>query len=373
MKVQEFIFDNGLDALTEHLGVEVKRYPNGYVKLNYSQIDSPNFHPISDECRGVVLWVDDQNRSKVICRPFKRFYNFGQGWTQDFDFSNCTVWEKADGTLVMIYWSPEDNRWEIGTRGMAYAEGNFVFSMTASGGQFKDWILKAMGVSFDEFQRNMSDVDHGITFLMEFVGPENQIVTRYESLHMVFLGVIDNKTGKEESPDCSFPFFAEWMNVRMPQRYEAASGDDLVKLADSLPNLQEGFVVFDHNTGERVKIKSKTYAAVHHLRGNGVPSVSRMMEVVLMNEQDELLTYFPMFKEYVDPIEDALRQLLDEAVEVYCANKKIESQKDFALLVKDRKVAPIMFKARKDGVGVYEAFESMDMSQRVKLLEKYYE
>jgi hypothetical protein len=96
------------------------------------------------------------------------------------------------------------------------------------------------------------------------------------------------------------------------------------------------------------------------------------MEVVLMNEQEELLTYFPMFKEYVDPIEVALRQLLVDACDIYCAHKYHESQKDFAMAVKDHKVAPILFKARKDGLDVYKAFESMDMNQRVKLLEKYH-
>jgi T4 RnlA family RNA ligase len=371
MKVQKFIKDNGVDALSDQFGIEVKKYPNGYVKLNYSQIDSPKHHPIADECRGLVLYVNDENSSYVVTRPFSRFYNFGEGNTRDFDFSDCFVWEKADGSMTTVSWSPLDQKWIIGTRGMAYAEGNFVFSLTASGGTFKDWILKAMGLTDEQFQENMKLFPTELTYVFEYTAPENKIVTYYPEAKMVILAVIDNDTGEEENPYTWFHEFAKFMNIRMPQTYPAASGDDLVKLADSLPNLQEGFVVHNRANGQRVKIKSKVYAAVHHLRGNGIPSMNRLMEVVLMNEQDELLTYFPEFQQYVDPVVDALRSCINNAVAVYANAKHHVDQKSFALDVKDTMVAPICFKARKDGVDALTAFESMDLSQQVKILERY--
>lgn len=197
LAVQKFIAEHGVDELTTQFGIEVKKYDNGYVKLNYSQINSPKHHPISDECRGLVLHVLSDNSSTVVARAFDRFYNFGEGDTKTFDFSNCTVYEKADGSLVLVSWSPTDRKWIIGTRGMIYAEGNFNFSLTAEGGTFFDWILKAMNLTDAQFQECMSEFSTEYTYVMEFCGFSNRIVTPYDNDFMVLLAVVHNRTGEE--------------------------------------------------------------------------------------------------------------------------------------------------------------------------------
>jgi tRNA splicing ligase len=197
LNVQKFIATNGLDSLSEQFSIDIKKYENGYVKLNYSQIDSPKYHPICDECRGLVLQILPDNSSVVISRSFNRFYNFGEGDTKLFDFSDCSVYEKADGSLVMVSWSPVDNKWIIGTRGMLYAEGSFGFSLTAAGGTFYDWILKAMQLNESQFQSCMSGFSQDYTYVMEFCGMANRIVTPYSDNFMVLLAVVHNQTGAE--------------------------------------------------------------------------------------------------------------------------------------------------------------------------------
>jgi hypothetical protein len=68
-----------------------------------------------------------------------------------------------------------------------------------------------------------------------------------------------------------------------------------------MPWNEEGYVVVDKNFN-RVKIKSPAYCAIHHLKGNGVPSLSRCLEVFLANETNEILAYFPEFKSVFDEI-----------------------------------------------------------------------
>lgn len=373
MQVQEFILKHGLDALTEQLGITVKRYDNGYVKLNYSQIESPKFHPVADVCRGLTLLVNPDNTSTVVSRSFPRFYNLGEGSTKDFDFSDCTVQEKADGSLVEVFYSPLDHKWCISTRGMTYAEGNFTFSLTASGGTFNDWILKAMRLSEEQLQECMSVFAASYTYVMEYVAPENRIVTRYPEAQMVLLAVIHNETGREltnlEGP-CKI-FQSGGMNIRPVNTFPANSGAELVKLANSLPGLQEGFVVVNNKTRDRVKIKSETYVRVHQLRGEGVPSMSRLMELVLTNETSEVITYFPEFVQYVTPIEQALERLLANAEELYAAHQHIDNQKEFALLVKDSPVAPLMFKTRGSKQTVRHTFAQLDLNVQSRLLEKF--
>lgn len=95
MKVQEFIKEKGWAALKEELFIDVREYDNGLRVLNYDQISSPKMHPVVMECRALKL---DQD-GNVVSRAFDRFFNYGEGDTKNFDFSDCTVFEKADGCL----------------------------------------------------------------------------------------------------------------------------------------------------------------------------------------------------------------------------------------------------------------------------------
>lgn len=369
MEVKKFILDNGWNALTDQLAIDVKQTDELMV-LNYSQIDSPKMHPVVQECRGLVL----SKYLNILCRPFKRFLNYGEGDTKEFDFSDVTIFEKADGSLVKVYWNPYKNRWEVATRGSAYGEVNHVFG-TKTDWTFREAILDAMKMTEDEFQLAMAGLDRSVTFLFEYVSPYNRIVTPYDQPMVVMLGVVDNESGDNASlvdlQNWTKIFHAMGMNVRMPKVYQANGVDEIVKLAESLEGLQEGFVVFNNKTGERVKIKSSTYCAVHHLRGNGTPSPNRLMEVVLKNEQDELLAYFPEFKMFIDPIVEQLNYLLSQAEGMYNVYHSLTDQKQFALAVKDQPYAAILFKARKEKCSVHHAFSTMELNQQIKLLEKF--
>jgi hypothetical protein len=371
MKIINFIKNFGWAALADR-GIENKEYPNGFHVLNYSQIDSRKDDEVACECRGLIL----DNDLNIICRPFTRFFNYGEMDTKNFDFSNCTVWEKADGSMVKIYFNNVDSRWEIGTRGSAFAEVNHVFGLRTNW-TFREAILDAMNFTEDQFQEcmNSNEFHKSCTYVAEYISPFNHIVTQYDKPQIVLLSVISNISGLESLSDGIFKwvtvFESKGMNVRSPKLYHASSAEQIVKMAESLENLQEGFVVFDNNTGTRIKVKSSVYVAVHHLRGNGTPSRDRLMEVVLKNEQDELLDYFPEFSDFIEPIEIALSQLLHEATRVYELNEYHENQKDFALAVKDTNVGSICFKARKEKTTAYMAFETMELNQQMKLLEKY--
>lgn len=192
MKVQEFVKANGFEALAaEPLNIKVREYPEqGYFMLNYDQIESPKSDPISMECRSLIL---DKN-GDVVSRSFDRFFNYGEmpEFYSDFDINRAFVFEKADGSLIKVYWSPATDRWEISTRSQAFAEGPH-----AQGGTFREWVLRAMNLSESEFQFCMSNVgDKDCTYIMEYCSPYNRIVTPYENDIMILLAVRNNKTGE---------------------------------------------------------------------------------------------------------------------------------------------------------------------------------
>lgn len=198
MNVQKFIRENGWQALKDQLFIEVKEYDCGLRVLNYNMIETPRNHPVADECRGLIL---DQD-ANVVSRSFNRFYNYGEAGTDtSFSFDNVVVFGKEDGSLVKMYWCPQTNRWEISTRGTAFAEAPHVFgSLDRQNWSFRDAILDALNVNEEEFQRNMSLFDKDFTYIGEYVSFMNRIVTLYPEPKVILLSVRNNLTGEEFLP-----------------------------------------------------------------------------------------------------------------------------------------------------------------------------
>lgn len=116
---------NGMEAFRAALGligVDVRDYPeHGFMHLDYNMIECEKNHPIVIECRGLIMDYD----GNIMCKSFDRFFNLGENNVSEFDFANSIAFEKADGSLCRIYFNTKTNKWEIATRGTAFAEGNF--------------------------------------------------------------------------------------------------------------------------------------------------------------------------------------------------------------------------------------------------------
>ena len=192
MKVQEFVKQYGFEALAaEPLNIKIREYPQfGLYMLNYDQIESPKNNEISMECRSLILDM----HGNVVSRSFDRFFNYGEmpEFYADFDINRAEVFTKEDGSLIKIYFSHDTARWEISTRSQAFAEGEHTL-----GGVFRDWVLKAMKLTEDQFQecmKNTGDIDY--TYICEYCGPSNRIVRIYEQDELVLLAVRNNQTGE---------------------------------------------------------------------------------------------------------------------------------------------------------------------------------
>lgn len=367
MKVQEFIKANGVMALADApLNIKVREYPEqGYFMLNYDQIESPKNNEISMECRSLIVDKD----GNVISRSFDRFFNFGEmpEFYSDFDISRAVVATKYDGSLIKVYWSPATNRWEISTRSQAFAEGPH-----AIGGVFRDWVLKAMNLNELDFQNCMwASMDQGYTAIMEYTAPENRIVTRYEVAEMVMLAVRNNATGEyttvENMSSLVYVLKREGMNVKGAATFPLSSFEDIVQAAEDLPTLEEGFVCWDPVSNKRVKIKAASYVAIHHLRDNGVPSAKRVYTLVLVNEQDEYLSYFPEDRKMFEPVIDDVEKFRASLIENWEFVKDIEDQKTFALAVQKFKGTPFFFTAKKMKTSAIHAFDDSPIEKKIKM------
>ena len=373
MKVQEYLRSKNdplqaLAALKEELGIRYKVYDeDGIVILDYDQIESPKTHPIVIECRSLILSYPEFD---VVSRKYDRFFNYGEApdLYADFSFDDAIVMEKADGSLIGVYYNPKTSRWEISTRGMAKAEGEHLF-----GGTWRQKVQEAFGFKDeDDFQKRCDDIFwRSSTYIFEYCSPENRIVTKYDEAHMVLTGVRCNATGEEavfiEARYVNI-IFAD-LRVRAPKIYSAENMDELVEYANSLPDLEEGFVVRCQLTNKRVKIKSKTYLVAHKLRGNdAVPTRKNVLSLVLEGEVDEFLAYFPEWKGIIGEAQAEVNAILEDAEEFWEKAKDIESQKEFALVVKAAKAPWILFSARKTGASPTVEFHKAKLSQKLKTM-----
>ena len=361
----------GMEQLEQELGIKVKEYAaEGLYVFNYSQIDSPKTNPIVMECRGLIL----TNDFEVVCRPFDRFFNYGEALevTGDFSFESSVVCSKEDGSLVKVYFW--DGDWRVATRGTAFAE-----SENYTGEVFQNLILDAFGVdSLETFSDRCAEVlDTDYTYIFEYTSPKNRVVTQYSEDCMYLLGARNNATGEEIFGPEELEWLAEdlrgiaYFEVQRPKLYKFDSEADMVKFAKGLSDLSEGIVALDPVSGIRLKVKAEFYVQVHHLRGECVPTPKKIRKLIVTNEVEEYLAYFPEDRDLFTPYAIAWSSLLGHADTVFSLHNGLESQKDFALAVKDYSFAWALFEARHKGCMPSDVILGAELRKREKALEQY--
>jgi len=350
-------------ALTEQLSIKVKVYPeNGIVLLDYHMIDSPKMHPIVIECRSLIL---DLNTFGVVSRKFNRFFNYGEAleYYQDFDLSHAVISEKADGSLIGVYW--HNGKWHISTRGMAFAEGDHPL-----GGTFRDKVIDTFGVTEEVFQTVFNEYPKDTTFVFEYTSPENRIVTNYNEPKIVILSANNGET-EWSMEELNITMTKTALNVRPLKTYSANDMDEVVNLANSLPNLEEGFVLYDPVSNKRMKVKSSLYVVAHALRGEDtLPTRKNLLKLFFTGELDEFVAYFPEWEDKAEAVSQDVNQAKWDLAVAWDDNKHIESQKDFALAIKDVKYNGILFQARKQNTDIANVWKSIPIEKKISMFDK---
>jgi T4 RnlA family RNA ligase len=349
--------EHGLDYLKDdpdELAIKHRIYESdGLLVLNYCQIQSPKLHPVIQECRGLILSLDGFD---VVSRCFDRFFNFGEGPNEHFDIEpGDVIVEKVDGSLIKLYhW---DGRWHVSTRGTAFAEADTPFGRT-----FAEVVQTAAPRLLCE--QFLAGLSRDCTYIFELVSPENRVVKTYDSTALVYLATRDNRTGEY----CSNARHMELhCGIRGPRVYRFDTAGKCLEAAKNLPDLEEGYVVY--RSGRPVcKIKSPTYVAAHRLF-SGPMTTKRAVELLLTGEADELIAYFPEFKDTLGHCARALKSALTDMDRRFAIewNAGASCQKDFALRVKDLPYSAVLFQARNKGLLPSEAFAAARENVRVQV------
>ena len=326
LKVQEFILSNPdwEDKLqSKPYCLKVGR-DSGYVLLKYNQIDSDFSEDMVCESRGIIL--DEENDYEVVCKPFNKFFNYGEQFAAEINWASAKIQEKVDGSIMKLWFSERYQKWIVSTNGTIFAQNADLPFATKGLETFRDMFMEA----YNKVALNRSPMK-GNTHIFELVGRNNRVVIPYENIELYYLTSINNENLAEYYDEAL-------VNFKRPKEYSFSSLEETIEFtkSDAFNTFRnEGFVVSDefHN---RIKIKTEDYLRIHRMRGETNPTPLRFLELMRTNESSEFLSYFPEYQSDYDSFKQKhinYRRQLDILLN-YFFNIKDLPRKEFALEAK---------------------------------------
>jgi hypothetical protein len=287
--------------------------------LNYDSLIAKNGDPLSEQCRGMIIrprskqvdgdWKNVQvGDVDVVAWPMCRFYNHGDPAAANPDWSDpgLRVYEKVDGTCIILYWDSQQNRWHAATRSVPEADlpinansleiGNMTFSELFLNALIET--RKEISGCIDWHVDGPDKIVHlnkELTYVFELVSRHNQIVVDYPDPR-VYLLAARHTTSGEEIPIDSI----RMEHVRRPKTWPITNVDELTVLINAIsPSELEGAVVCDSNF-RRLKIKSMAYVMAHKSKDSVTSSPRNALEAIIFEKADDIIPLIP--KDVADKI-----------------------------------------------------------------------
>jgi hypothetical protein len=113
LSVVTYLKKNGIESLQKEYFINVKthsKYPE-LISLSYDQLKSNFKAKEVQECRGLIL--NTNKDFEVVSFPYLKFFNYCEGNSSKIDWENCRVYEKIDGSLMILYFYNEE--WHVST------------------------------------------------------------------------------------------------------------------------------------------------------------------------------------------------------------------------------------------------------------------
>ena len=307
------------------------------VMLKYSQVDSDFSLPIVCECRGLIL---NEDTNEIVSFPFTKFFNFSETNAAEIDWTTARCGEKIDGSLVKIV--------NVGDNLLISTNGTILASKAPIAEQlgcrysfFGDIVAEQLDAVLEKsgWQKKLQEEglcalwEEGYTYMFELCSPWTRVVVPHKENKLYFLGKRNNETF-EETYFTDDPVFSKIFDT--PKVFSLKSIDECLAATKAMPWDEEGYVVCDDKFN-RVKVKSPSYVAAHHLKGNSVMSYTRAIELVRANEIEEICKYFEEFRAALEECKARFWKLVEDTEKTWSDYLKIDTslstRKDKALWI----------------------------------------
>jgi hypothetical protein len=316
MKVLEFIRSNPNweEELAQAPYYVKTTWKGNYAILKYNQLNSDFNNEIVRECRGCIFYIPNKDHgwADLVCYPFEKFGNYGEGYVPEIDWSSAKVLEKVDGSLIKIWYH---RTWHVSTNGTIDANDA---ETSMEGVTFYDVFKHAL-----EKNGNLQDffkaLNPSYTYMFELVSPTTRVTVDYPEDALYFLCARSMSTFEETFTPPRLAALASF--VKLPKIYNLTSLEDCIAVAEQMSKDEEGFVVSDKYFN-RVKIKSPEYLIAARMRHNGAITVRYVVTLMKNNSLDDFMAYVPAAHGFVNKVLDAYKRLLEHFEETYKAVKE---------------------------------------------------
>ena len=346
--IVEYLKTHSFQQLEDEHGVCARFSSDGSkCSLNYDQILVKNGDPFAEQCRGMVIrplqfkihiFGDNWKNAivgdvKVIAWPMNRFYNHGDISAAQVNWSDpdLRVYEKLDGTMIVMYWDEHQNKWHAATRAVPEADLPIRKDHLEIGDMtFSELFWKALASATNSPEFCFANKD--LTYVFELTSPFNRIVVKYDKPQATLLAIKHTSSGNELNID-DHPLANVVPTPKTWALHSAAALDAFVNSAD--PSQLEGAVVCD-SLFNRLKVKNKTW--VLSSRAKDLVTVSRRsaIEAIIQNKIDDVIPLVE--KDIADELlrmQNNLRSYLKQVNANFCEWKERAAgdRKTFAQIV----------------------------------------
>lgn len=297
-------------------------YP--YYLLMYDQTRSDMSISIVQQARGIIIRkVPNSEEYAAVCVPFYKFFNWNEQYSaiDKIDWATASVQQKVDGSIIKMFFDPyaPETGWHIATNKSIDAN-NAECGFTTYGKLVREVLDKTT-------YRFFESLDTNYCYMFELTTKYNQVVINYDEDHLWYLGRRNMHTLQEDCKPLNI------VGILTPARFPHTSLDACVEAAHHMGDDEEGYVVCDANFN-RVKIKGDEYLRLHHLRGNGIITIKRVVNMWLDGSLDDFNAYFPQYNEFTTSVISNIIELgihLDTIYAMIISLPTVLTRKDFAL------------------------------------------
>ena len=168
------------------------------ILLKYDMLESPMVHEEVRECRGLIL---EQDTWKVMNCGFYKFFNAQEGYAAKIDWNTARIYEKVDGSCLMLSHDWNKDKWIPSTTGSPEAEGTV---NNIEGTTFAElfWsTIFAQSNMFNKYKDDLNFLEKGNTYIFELTTPYNIVVKPHTTSSLTLLGVRNLETLLEGTYD----------------------------------------------------------------------------------------------------------------------------------------------------------------------------
>ncbi len=326
---QQELFDN-LNRLVEtneaFYSNDVSLLGSTFRIFNYRLASYTDFlEPGALECRGSMFQIDEEgNMLRLASMPMEKFFNLNENpMTMNMDLSKVVMLEdKADGSLISTYFvaTPEETHLLCKSKGSLESDQARDASLYLE--QHQDFANEIFSLAKLHYTVNM-----------EWVAPHNRIVLPYMEPELRVLNIRNNWDGSYLDVSELHADYEE-ITHRWTERTTTSDYEAFIGMIPDMQNI-EGYIA-RFEDGQRVKIKTNWYLALHHTKDN-INSPRRLFEAVLEEATDDMKSLFhddelaiKTIMEMEEWVEQKYNHMVDVVEKFYEANKDLE-RKDYAI------------------------------------------